>query len=183
MTELEKEYLNNTFTAGWFQWFDLENRIEYPECHVLIYKTEYGFMAEVLDFPIMVSGESCDETFSKLTNLAKEYLENYRNTKLHDGIFKYESSKSEFWAKFREIYTPMKMNNFLNTDRSNKDYFPFDLYKENLQLKKIIKNLTEHIENKDDIIKNLEYHNNFLNNEIDAMKLNSHLMEHTKKVN
>ena len=39
MTELEKEYLNNTFTAGWFQWFDLENRIEYPECHVLIYKT------------------------------------------------------------------------------------------------------------------------------------------------
>ena len=145
MTDLEKEYLNNTVTAGWFQWYDLENRIEYPECHVLIYKSDDDFLAEVLDFPIMASGDSIDEAFKRLTELSKTYLNEYRQTINSGGVFKYKSSEAEFWNKFREIYSPMKMQNFLNTDRSNKKSFPFDLYdshqslqKENVKLNNIM---------------------------------------------
>ena len=148
------EYLDKTVTAGWFKWYDLKNSLEYPECHVLIYKIDDYFVAEVLDFQITASHDSLKEAFVELTEITREYLDEYRSRMNNGKLCSHKTSPNEYWNKFREIYPSIAMTNFINTDMYAKKSFIFNLYQYSKELDKEISNLHSIIQSQSEIMLN-----------------------------
>ena len=159
-------YLNidNVCGAGWFQWYDLNRYHEYPECHVLMYKIdENDYCSEILDFNVSSSGETEEESFISVSNLALEFFDELRK---RNGNIDIEEKQPEYWNKYREIYFRKKVNRFLAQDGlRNSDEFPFSVVKENNRLrsdiqkmKKDVLGLKEDLKNKENTIEVLQTH-------------------------
>ena len=126
--------LNKVVKAGWFQWYNLEKNIQYPECHVLTYKIKSDiFASEVLDFNFFSMGNTIEESFDSLSDLCLDYLNKYKET---DPKLEYKSSEAEKWNKFRDIYSILKMEKFKNSSENKEENnLLFSLHKENNKLK------------------------------------------------
>lgn len=152
--------LDKIYTAGWFQWLDLEARSFYPECHVLVYKiAEDYFVSEVIDFGWIASGKSSQISFDALIEISlenfkvlKQQLENtmdFSQSALER--LGYPKKDPEFWNHFRELYIPKKLASMMNSNPDT-DAFPFDLYQENIELRIKIETLTKQSDDRDEII-------------------------------
>ncbi len=138
--EYQKLSLDKVTTAGWFQWYNLKQKIQYPECHVLTYQIDNSaFVSEVLDFNFFSMGNSISDSFDSLSRLCLEYLNKYKNSKME---LQYHSSGAEKWNKFREIYSKLKMSSFRNDSAAAREkHLLFLLYDENIKLTKQISSL------------------------------------------
>ena len=116
--------LRDAVKAGWFQWYNIREYIEYPECHVLTYKlTDDCFYSQVLDFDIIASGETSIKSFENVGELALSFLKKYKE---RDGKIDFQPKSSQHWDKFRELYHKNKLQGFLSQNGiDNKNKFPF----------------------------------------------------------
>ena len=115
--------LKDAIKAGWFQWYNIKEYIEYPECHVLTYKlTDDCFYSQILDFDIIASGETAVDSFESVGDLALDFFKNY---KAKDGGIDFQPKGSKHWDKFRELYHKNKLQRFLSQSSvKNKQLFP-----------------------------------------------------------
>ena len=158
---MSKDYkylnLDHVCGAGWFQWYDLNKYHEYPECHVLIYKIgEDDYCSEILDFNVSSSGETEEESFISVSDLALDF---YSELKKRNGNIAIQEKQPEYWNKYREIYFRKKVNRFLAQDSiRNSNEFPFSLVKENNKLKNHIQKIKNDLQKKDKTIELLQAH-------------------------
>ena len=117
--------LKDAIKAGWFQWYNIKEYIEYPECHVLTYKlTDDCFYSQILDFDIIASGETALDSFESVGDLALDFFKNYKEK---NGEIYSQPKGSKHWDKFRELYHKNKLQRFLSQSSvKNKQLFPFN---------------------------------------------------------
>ena len=144
----EKSYsslnLDNAVKAGWFQWYDIKEYIEYPECHVLTYKlTNNCFYSQVLDIDIVASGTTAIDSFGKVNKLALNFFKEYKK---QDGKINFQPKGAAYWDKFRELYHENKLRRFLSQNSTNnKKNFPFQYVDEAEKVFRVFEFLKEAI--------------------------------------
>ena len=143
--------LKDTIKAGWFQWYDIREYIEYPECHVLTYKlTDDCFYSQVLDFDIIASGETAIRSFDNVMEVALTFLKEYKE---RDGKIDFQSLGPEYWNRFRELHHKNKLKHFLSQNNiDNKGSFPFKYVHRTSEAYKIIHMQDKIIDMQDEIM-------------------------------